>query len=87
MLGRYPRIGCLERRFITKVLKLVDFLLCKSSRSRSLHANTVRGYLEYHCLVYRKLPCSSPYHASARYSQFLEYLDRVAELRDVTCFA
>ena len=44
MLGRYPRIGCLERRFITKVLKLVDFLLCTSSRSRSLHANTVRGY-------------------------------------------
>ena len=25
MLGRNPRKGCLERRFITKVLKLVDF--------------------------------------------------------------
>ena len=42
----HPRIGCLERRFITKVLKLVDFYSVnhvRSVRSRSLHANTVRG--------------------------------------------
>ena len=36
-------------------------------------------------LIYRKLSCSSPYHASARYSQFLEYLDRVPlRLQSVT---
>ena len=36
-------------------------------------------------LTYRKLSCSSPYHASARYSQFLEYLDRVPlRLQSVT---
>ena len=39
----HPRIGCLERRFITKVLKLVDFYSVNHARSRSLHANTVRG--------------------------------------------
>ena len=42
----HPRIGCLERRFITKVLKLVDFYSVnhvRSVRSRSLHANMVRG--------------------------------------------
>ena len=36
----------MERRFITKVLKLVDFYSVnhvRSVRSRSLHANTVRG--------------------------------------------
>ena len=41
----HPRIGCLQR-FITKVLKLVDFYSVnhvRSVRSRSLHANTVRG--------------------------------------------
>ena len=39
----HPRIGCLERRFVTKVLKLVDFYSVNHARSRSLHANTVRG--------------------------------------------
>ena len=39
----HPRIGCLERRFISKVLKLVDFYSVNHVRSRSLHANTVRG--------------------------------------------
>ena len=39
----HSRIGCLERRFITKVLKLVDFYSVNHARSRSLHANTVRG--------------------------------------------
>ena len=39
----HPRIGCLERRFITKVLKLVDFYSVNHVRSRSLHAYTVRG--------------------------------------------
>ena len=42
----HPRIGCLERRFITKVLKLVDFYSVnhvRSVRSRSLQDNTVRG--------------------------------------------
>ena len=39
----HPRIGCLERRFITKVLKLVDFYSVNHVRSRSLHANMVRG--------------------------------------------
>ena len=50
MLGRkfyviffHPRIGCLERRFTTKVLKLVDFYSVNHVRSRSLHANMVRG--------------------------------------------
>ena len=38
----HSRIGCLERRFITKVLKLVDFYSVNHARSRSLHANTVR---------------------------------------------
>ena len=38
MLGRkfyffHPRIGCLERRFITKVLKLVDFYSVNHARS------------------------------------------------------
>ena len=33
----------MERRFITKVLKLVDFYSVNHARSRSLHANTVRG--------------------------------------------
>ena len=37
----HSRIGCLER-FITKVLKLVDFYSVNHARSRSLHANTVR---------------------------------------------
>ena len=42
----HPRTGCPERRFITKVLKLVDFYPANhvtSVRSRSLHDNTVRG--------------------------------------------
>ena len=39
----HPRIGCLERRFITKALKLVDFYFLNHVRSRSLNANTVRG--------------------------------------------
>ena len=87
MLGRNPRIGCLERRFITKVLKLVDFYSVNHLEVDLYMPIRLGGIIEYHYLVYRKLPCSSPYHASARYSQFLEYLDRVAELRDVTCFA
>ena len=39
----HPSIGCLERRFITKVLKLVDFYSVNHVRIRSLHAFTVRG--------------------------------------------
>ena len=39
----HPRIGCLERRFITKVLKLVDFYSVNHVRSRSLHVNMVGG--------------------------------------------
>ena len=43
----HSRIGCLQRRFITKVLKLVDFYSVNHARSRSLHANTVRGMTSY----------------------------------------
>ena len=39
----HPTIGCLERRFITKVLTLVDFYSVNHARSRSLHDSTVRG--------------------------------------------
>ena len=39
----HPRMGHLERRFITKVLKLVDFYSVNYVRGRSISAAVVRG--------------------------------------------
>ena len=39
----HPRIGYLERRFITKVLKLVEFYSVNYVRGRSISASMVRG--------------------------------------------
>ena len=39
----HPRMAYLERRFITKVLKLVDFYSVNYVRGRSISAAVVRG--------------------------------------------